>query len=374
MDEDRLCVWRELTSLLPQPRATQIMHAFIAKDPAGTGCLPLSWLPEVASAIHWEGPQESWLAHGGRDQVAPAGYITNEAVLLAEIYGQQGPMAQHFHPPGWAEAGRWFYDSLVITSCGPGLICSRLTKDARAALSMSSWSCYLVALLPDVVWLSLRGIPQPELGNEVLCLPHLQMLRLESCELTTLPAAVAWLPQLAYLSVRDNLLTSLPEDLNHAFSLRVLCLCRNLLSILPPLGGSRIETLRADHNPLAAKDGHNGFVPPHTLMDLTINRASLPVIPIECRLLRLRRLALAGNFIAHIPPLLPTATPELVHLDLEHNRIRSLPTSSMQWTMLEVLLLEGNIVEVIFAEDEDGPTRWPRLRSFTGLFVTVTVI
>ena len=74
------------------------------------------------------------------------------------------------------------------------------------------------------------------------------------------------------------------------------------------------------------------------------------------------------------PPLLPTATPELVHLDLEQNRIRSLPTSSMQWTMLEVLLLEGNSVEVIFAEDEDGPTRWPRLRSFTGLFVTVTVI
>ncbi|KAJ9649751.1 hypothetical protein H2199_000530 [Coniosporium tulheliwenetii] len=157
-----------------------------------------------------------------------------------------------------------------------------------------------------------------------------------------LPNAICRLKRLEVLEVQGNRLSSLPDSLLELINLRILNLSDNSLSALPVNALSSLPLIEL----LAAKNRLNGAL---------FNES--------CTLHRLQLLDVSNNALDSLSGNEPLSLPTLRTLNINTNRIKSLPNLST-WTSLISLLAQDNKLSDL----PNGFTTLPSLRNvdFTG--------
>ena len=178
-----------------------------------------------------------------------------------------------------------------------------------------------------LVELSLCHGPLELLGGLEL-LSSLQVLTLDSNQLSYLPASVGMLYQLRVLSLCYNQLDSLPIALAQCSQLQILRCSHNQLYMLPSLPTS-LEVIEVDHNQLRSLSSNWWQLEALQQWNLSDNQLSfLPCPPLTLRsdlLPSLSHLLLSHNNLQEWPMEWASSLPSLQVLDIRHNGLNDLP-------------------------------------------------
>jgi len=156
--------------------------------------------------------------------------------------------------------------------------------------------------------------------NIITRVSTLRELRLSNNDLKgTLPDSISSLTHLEVFELQSNKLASLPAEIRHLTHLRILDISDNDLTALPSDFWSSVPIIELN----GAKNNFSGSF------------FEVDNVP------RLQRLVLANNSISSLCEPSTIQFPALRHLDLEANRLSSLPDMT-SWTSLTTLLVGSN--------------------------------
>ena len=175
-------------------------------------------------------------------------------------------------------------------------------------------------------------------------LPLLTTLRLASCGLSTLPPGIGLCSNITELSLSDNPLETLPKELARCTRLTTIFVSgSDKLVAVPAVLGTMpgVTRLGLKNNRLAVVAAE--CVPPNVQhLILTHNRIrSLDVAVFE-RLRHCRKLMLANNELEALPGAGVAQLQSLELIRLANNRLTSLPTELLQLPKLAWLAISGN--------------------------------
>ena len=177
----------------------------------------------------------------------------------------------------------------------------------------------IVGRLVSVRHLTLQYSGLESLPDAVASWTAMEILNLEGNKLTSLPDAVGAWASLRYVSLANNELTTLTDAVSGWVSLEVLNVSHNALRTLPPALGecAALEEFSASENDLRELE------------------------PALCRLMGLRDLDLNANSLSTLPPELGSLQ-SLTGLHVSDNNLHSLPASIGSLSSLKVLSARNN--------------------------------
>ncbi len=167
-------------------------------------------------------------------------------------------------------------------------------------------------------------------------------LKLQSNQLTSLPASFGNLTQLRRLQLYDNQLTSLPESFGNLSQLKALSLHQNQLTSLPDSFGnlSQLKALSLHQNQLTSLPDSFGNL--NQLRALKLHNNQLSSLPESFgNLTQLHTLKLYNNQLNNLPESFGNLT-QLQHVILHRNQLTSLPESFGNLSQVQRLSLSEN--------------------------------
>ena len=204
-----------------------------------------------------------------------------------------------------------------------------------------------VGLLHQLTELSLAGNLISTLPPAFYTLSALTFVNLGSNQLTHLSSAISNLRQLSHLYLPSNRLTSLPASLRRCEKLQHLSLAENRIDWSDSGGGqvsrSAKKTSRSTVSTQQPPQYGYGATPLSNLPPPSLSSSSLaPYVDTFPLPASLSFLSLASCSLSSLPAAMPSSLPNLTHLDLSENSLKTLPADFHLLRRLQVLHLGCN--------------------------------
>jgi len=168
----------------------------------------------------------------------------------------------------------------------------------------------------------------------------LRSLNVEENPLYTLPSAIGRFHRLQELNVNNCRLSDLPSTLAHT-QLQRLYACGNEFACVPPVIHSLHDLTQLNLCENKINKLHAGeLVGLTNLLELSLARNSIQLLPPDCFPPSLQSVDLSHNNITELPPELLSSLPNLLSLELKHNQLTSIaapPTAASSMSPLHHL-------------------------------------
>jgi Leucine-rich repeat (LRR) protein len=190
------------------------------------------------------------------------------------------------------------------------------------------------------------------LPEEIGHLHNLQRLWAHNNRLTTLPRTIGVLRRLEHMSLENNHIISFPWEFGRLTSLTALSYDEAKVPGETPGARASVVGLKKDERWHALRDFYRRVDNAQIYKKLELPRdsvkASFTAYPPACSLIcDLRKVVLAGHSLTELPLGMLASFSSLVHLDLSDNRIEVVEPEIGNLTMLRLLNLSGNPIDML---------------------------
>ena len=203
-----------------------------------------------------------------------------------------------------------------------------------------------IGLLHHLTEVSLAGNLITALPPAFYTLSQLTFVNLGSNQLTHLSSAVSNLKQLSHLYLPSNRLTSLPASLRRCERLQHLSLAENRIDWSDSGGGqvsrSNKKTSRSTLSTQLQPQYAYGVTPLSSIPPPSLSSSLASYVDSFPLPASLSFLSLASCSLSFLPAALPSSLPNLTHLDLSENSLRTVPADFHLLRRLRVLHLGCN--------------------------------
>jgi len=201
-----------------------------------------------------------------------------------------------------------------------------------------------IGLLHHLTELSLAGNLITSLPASFYTLSALSFVNLGSNHITHLSSAISNLKQLSHLYLPSNRLTSLPASLRRCERLQHLSLAENRIDWSDSGSGqvSRAKTSRSTLSTQQPPQHGYGATPLSNIPPPSLSSSLAPYVDTFPLPASLSFLSLASCSLSALPAALPSSLPNLTHLDLSENALKTLPVDFHLLRRLRVLHLGCN--------------------------------